>query len=230
MSWGHLGAKEIFEELSWKMPRNTSDSRLLCSARRGSSPAWRGSNELPLLINLAPVCFFRFFTYTRNNSPSLPVNLMPWFAVSWVGYFTHLATLFLRADDHWHYLRICICTRPNSLLLQSSKPPSFPGTAKDWLKMCSGNKARPNRSWRLFTCCMAAAIKASSETLVNSKGFFAPPRQFYREAASSTERLTRQCFSNKNKEKKKGVVFKNYMSSNVFYLILMGFFSFERNQ
>lgn len=30
---------------------------------------------------------------------------MPWFAVSWVGYFTHLATLFLRADDHWHYLR-----------------------------------------------------------------------------------------------------------------------------
>lgn len=30
---------------------------------------------------------------------------MSWFAVSWVGYFTHLATLFLRADDHWHYLQ-----------------------------------------------------------------------------------------------------------------------------
>ena len=149
MSWGTLGCKGNFLIAQMENAKNTSDNQLLCSVQCGSLLVWRGSRELPLLINLALVCFFWFFQYTRNNSLFLPVKSMTWFAFSLVDYFT----LPSKTTAMWLWLLTLppnesSCTSLIPLLVFSSiKPKSFPSTAKYQLRMCSRNDAWPNCNW-----------------------------------------------------------------------------------
>lgn len=77
MSWGHWGVKEIFYDLGWKMPGNISSLLLLCLVQCHLLFTWRGSCELPLLINLSLTPFFSDSLNTQETTfPSSEGNAM----------------------------------------------------------------------------------------------------------------------------------------------------------